>query len=431
MKIYITRHGQVDSKAEYFNGDVSLPKGEVPLSELGRQQATLLGKKLKKLGFQGTIFASPLLRTMETAELIATETGSTIIPTPWFHEIFGNQSYIEAYKGYSSEELRSFFPHVAADAFMEEVWWATRAETWEMVCERVSKGLSEYLEKEKEDVLFVGHAASAAAALDYLHLRECGILWNCGLSLYDTEYTECNYCNDREHLPDYMVTCNKIKGADIDFDATYSDLYPIEIPEKLREERTTKLLHIGDTHSETYLYYKQMIQMVKPDIVVHTGDTADEVKVGRMPETREEYLTKIQEFLDILKGAGCRVYWICGNNDLPEEIVKRAPFIEVVEPDTVLQLEGIDICVTHSREQITNKKADVYLYGHGTRAAGSELEKRIPGSDALYLNVMWNTYVLTLPQKELYEFERPEYRKGIWERDKFYKIFEDKRNEEI
>ena len=430
MKIYITRHGQVDLNAEYFNGDVSLPKGEVTLSELGRQQATLLGKRMKELGFKGNILASPLLRTMETAELVAKETDSVIIPTPWFHEIFENQAALDAYRGYNAKELKKFFPHVAEDAFMEEIWWATRAETYEMVCDRVSKGLAEYMETEAEDVLLVGHAASVAAALDYLHLRESGILWNCGLSLYDVEQSENNYCNDRAHLPGHMVTCNKIKGIDIDFDATYSDLYPIEIPEKLREERATKLLHIGDTHSETYLYYKQMIQMVKPDIIVHTGDTADEVKVGRMPETREEYLEKSQELLDILKGAGCKVYWICGNNDLPEEIAKRAPFIEVVEPDTVMHMEGIDICVTHSREQIT-KKADIYLYGHGTRAAASELEKRIPGSNALYLNDMWNTYVLTLPQKELYEFERPEYRKGIWEPDKFYKTFEEKRDEEV
>ena len=430
MKIYITRHGQVDLNAEYFNGDVSLPKGEVTLSELGRQQATLLGKRMKELGFKGNILSSPLLRTMETAELVAKETDSVIIPTPWFHEIFENQDALDAYRGYNAKELKKFFPHVAEDAFMEEIWWATRAEIYEMVCDRVSKGLAEYMETEAEDVLLVGHAASVAAALDYLHLRESGIVWNCGLSLYDVEQSENNYCNDRALLPGHMVTCNKIQGMDIDFDTTYSDLYPIEIPDKLREERAAKLLHIGDTHSETYLYYKQMIQMVKPDIIVHTGDTADEVKVGRMPETREEYLTKIQELLDILEGAGCKVYWIPGNNDLQEEIAKRAPFIEIVQPDTILNLEGIDICVTHSREQITGK-ADIYLYGHGIRAANGDLEKKMPGSDALYLNVMWNTYVLTLPQKELYEFERPEYRKGIWEPDKFYKTFEEKRDEEI
>lgn len=416
MRIYITRHGQVGHNAEYFNGDVSLPKGEVLLSDLGRQQATLLGKRMKAIGFRGKILASPLIRTMETAELVAKETGSMIIPTPWFHEIFGNQAAIDVYRGYSVRELKKFFPHVAENSFMEEIWWATRAETQEMVYERVSEGLAEYMEKGTEDVLFVGHAASVAAALDYMHLRECGILWNCGLSLFDREQPKNNFCNDRAHLPENMVTCNKIKGMDIGFDATYSDLYPIEIPGKLRTEGQFKLLHIGDTHSATYLYYKQIIQMVKPDVIIHTGDTADEVKVGRIPETREEYLEKIQELLDIWGNANCKVYWIPGNNDLPEEIAKRAPFVEIVQPDTVLNMEGVEICVTHSKEQIT-KKADIYLYGHGRRAENEALERTMSGSDALYLNVLWSTHVLVLPQKELYEFERPEYRKGIWKRN--------------
>lgn len=413
MKIYITRHGQVDLNAEYFNGDVSLPKGEVPLSELGKQQATLLGKRMKELGFQGKIFSSPLLRTMETAELIAKEIGSVIVPTPWMHEIFRSQPAIDIYRGYSIEELRTFFPHIAEDAIMEYPWWALKEETNDMVYERVSKGLEKYLKEGKEDILLVGHGASAGAAHDYLHLRDGGFIWNCSLGLYDSEHLENNYGNDITYLPGHMVSSNKVMGMDIDFNAKFGELYPIELPTKLREEKSVKLLHIGDTHSITYPYYKQIIKMVKPDIIIHTGDTVDEVKVGRIPGTESEYLEKAQVLLNILKESEKKVYWIPGNNDLPEEIAKRAPFIEVVQPDTVLHIEGVDVCVTHSREQIS-KKADIYLYGHGRRAETGRLEQREYGSDSLYLNVMWNIYVCVLPQRELYEFERPEYREKIW-----------------
>ena len=272
------------------------------------------------------------------------------------------------------------------------------------------------MENGSEDILLVGHAASAAAALEHLRLWDGGILWNCGLSMYDMENPENSFYNEIAHIPEKMVSCNKIMGADIGFDSSFTDLYPIEMPSKLRTEKSTKLLHIGDTHSETYLYYRQLIQMVKPDIIVHTGDTADEVKVGRIRGTEEEYLTKAQVILDILKAANCKVYWIPGNNDLPEEIAKIAPFIEVVWPDTVLRIEETDICMTHSKEQIT-KKADIYLYGHGKRAESAEAEKIVDGSDALYLNAVWNNRVCVLPKKEIYEFERPEYRKGIWKHE--------------
>ena len=70
MKVYVTRHGQVATDAEYY-GDVNYPRGDMPLSPLGREQAKLLGERLKKEGFNGRIFASPFIRTMETAELIS------------------------------------------------------------------------------------------------------------------------------------------------------------------------------------------------------------------------------------------------------------------------------------------------------------------------------------------------------------------------
>ena len=95
MKIYVTRHGQIDLNAEYHGGNALLPVGEVLLSELGREQATLLGKKLCKLGFAGKIYASPLLRTMETAELIAKETGASTATISRVNRSlnYGNESY--------------------------------------------------------------------------------------------------------------------------------------------------------------------------------------------------------------------------------------------------------------------------------------------------------------------------------------------------
>ena len=57
MKIYISRHGQVADDAEYL-GDVAYPKGDIPLSALGREQARLLGVRLRDEGFSGIIYSS-------------------------------------------------------------------------------------------------------------------------------------------------------------------------------------------------------------------------------------------------------------------------------------------------------------------------------------------------------------------------------------
>lgn len=81
MRIYVARHGQVATDAQYHDGDYSLPKGEIDLSSLGRQQASLLGAFLKKRGFSGRIYASPLMRTMETAQLTRLVRPDVIIHT--------------------------------------------------------------------------------------------------------------------------------------------------------------------------------------------------------------------------------------------------------------------------------------------------------------------------------------------------------------
>ena len=98
MKFYVTRHGQVAEDSEYF-GDVAYPKGDMPLSKLGREQADLLGKRLRDEGFSGKIFSSPYLRTMETADIIAKITGSQVYPTPALHEIFRNEAYARIFVG--------------------------------------------------------------------------------------------------------------------------------------------------------------------------------------------------------------------------------------------------------------------------------------------------------------------------------------------
>ena len=73
MSIYLVRHGQTEfNAAQRWQGQV-----DSPLTELGRQQATRMGRRLAEL--TGTdkahIFSSPLGRARQTCEIIAGEIG--------------------------------------------------------------------------------------------------------------------------------------------------------------------------------------------------------------------------------------------------------------------------------------------------------------------------------------------------------------------
>ena len=410
MKIYVTRHGQVATTAEYINGDVGLPKGEVFLSAMGREQATRLGKALAKENFHGVIYSSPLLRTMETAELIAKETGSVIYPTPWMHEIFPDPASLEVYEGCNLEQLRGYFSHIAPDAALVHPWWPKQVEVHDDVQKRVVAGIEELLKRRDtdEEYLLVGHGASTGVANYYLNLRRSGTLWNCCLGRYDTKHPETKIGKYVGFLPGDMVSANKTMAMEMTFEDGHLRPYNVEIPEPLlqmKDRKGGKVLHIGNTHSGFYPFYQHLIKMVQPDVIIHTGDMADEIKAGCNPEAREKYLERISGLLEILKDSGSKVYWVPGNNDLPEEVAKLAPFLQILQPNAILELEGQRICVAHARDQI-EADADIYLYGH--EGCAKSLGEDVGEGQRWYLNSALGEYVLLLPEKKLYRMEHPD-----------------------
>jgi len=115
----------------------------------------------------------------------------------------------------------------------------------------------------------------------------------------------------------------------------------------------------------------------------------------------------VSALMDILKASGSKVYWITGNNDLPDEIERMAPFVKIIQPDSILDIEGLRICVAHQKQQFS-KRADIYLYGHSSRFELWSDAMNTPERDVWYLNTMWNAYVCVLPARKLYRLGRPD-----------------------
>ena len=65
MKIYLVRHGQSEGNLR----DLWYGSTDLPLTELGRQQAREAGEKLRNIPF-AACYVSPLSRARETAELV-------------------------------------------------------------------------------------------------------------------------------------------------------------------------------------------------------------------------------------------------------------------------------------------------------------------------------------------------------------------------
>jgi len=100
MRLFLLRHGRTQwNKEGIFRG-----RADIPLDEIGKKEAELLGKRLKDVPIKA-IFSSPLKRAQETASIIASFTKSPVFVREELIDIsFGS------WEGLSVEEVKFRFP---------------------------------------------------------------------------------------------------------------------------------------------------------------------------------------------------------------------------------------------------------------------------------------------------------------------------------
>ncbi len=405
MKIYITRHGQV-APVEFYD-NVQFPSGDPPLTNIGRKQAQYLANYMKSIDFKGEIYSSPYARALETAEIIAETTNSKIIPWAPMREIMKTDEAAESFNGLTIEEIKHRYTHISKDTFLVYPWWSHAKESREDVFNRINIGFKELTPQ--SDVMFVGHGASAMLMIEYLNIpQRHGDMYNCCLSMYNTENKNDFKYMDSAHLPYNLLTQNTIVRAEQDFQKIGNILKQgIPVPDEIISSNSLKLLHIGDTASYAYPYYNDLIKKVRPDIIIHTGDLADEVKAGRIPTAKAEYQENVKKISQIFKNSNAeKIYIVPGNNDITEIIEKEMPFATIVPHDTQITISGITCTLTHSCPETSNKSS-WFFYGHGfTGDTHKPEDNNLNGT--CYFNAMWGPKVFLLSEKKVFSFIRPE-----------------------
>ena len=389
------------------------PAGDKPLSALGREQAKLLGEHLKSLGFQGIILSSPYMRTMETAEIVAEITDCEIIPFAPIREIIRSEQTAKSFHGIPLDALREKYQRVSPDSRLDYPWWGSSAETIEDVYLRVAKCVDE-IERlySKRDVLFVGHGASVGGLIAAYGIPrwKSRLLGNCSLSAIDPSdvgfrpvYADCSF------IPYEYRTSNFLTYEEFDkkfFDTPCEE--DIDIPEGLSNINGIKLLHISDTPSRLYPYYKKLIDVIKPDIILHTGDMADEVKVGRRPEALYEYKQKLRVLAEILNGSGARLIITPGNNDMRAEIAALLPSAEIHDSGSVIDIDGEQCRVGHSVFSMTFDKK-WHFYGHGSRGDDWKFENNLPTAPCRF-NACGASYLCSLSEGLFFKIKQSDFK---------------------
>lgn len=89
---------------------------------------------------------------------------------------------------------------------------------------------------------------------------------------------------------------------------------PADLHEK--ELKGKKLLHISDTPSSFYGELARIIDILKPDYIVHTGDLVDDIKLELFPGSLPRYEREVNRLIKLLEQSSAeRLYLALGNHD--------------------------------------------------------------------------------------------------------------------
>jgi len=149
-------------------------------------------------------------------------------------------------------------------------------------------------------------------------------------------------------------------------------LFRKRVLETLASSGEKKVMHVSDTPESVYRFIEALIEKTAPDYIIHTGDLADNIKLERRPELKPLYIGALRKLARVLKESRANLYIVPGNED-DFELVREFFGDSVVEPGTVVEIEGKRFALGHTWKDVIDKEADFKLYGHNFKLIGKGL----------------------------------------------------------
>ncbi|MDR3165012.1 MAG: metallophosphoesterase, partial [Synergistaceae bacterium] len=153
----------------------------------------------------------------------------------------------------------------------------------------------------------------------------------------------------------------KIKRLFVEF----SDISLVRLgylPEKM--DGLGKILHISDTPTGMYGYLARTLRRINPSVVVHTGDIADDIKLGLYPAEAGRYSLAAGRLINILLAPHRKIIIVLGNHDRADLLPTLPPECAVHEGAIDVKLLGANFRISHYAEKIMEKPVQYNLFGH-------------------------------------------------------------------
>lgn len=161
------------------------------------------------------------------------------------------------------------------------------------------------------------------------------------------------------------------------------------VPPGLINSTESKIVHISDTPTTLYPAIESLLYTLEPDVVIHTGDLADDIKLELDPQNIAAYDRAVAPFIEMLENSPAgEIYVVPGNHDDPEVIGAHVRRARLVAEGEVLSVKGMSLGLAHMVGRLPGI-SEYKLYGHDFS----------PGEQggSLYLNGLKSVNVILSP----------------------------------
>ncbi len=202
--VWVVRHGQRRDSVDPTWDDHADRVHDPPLTDLGRWAAWRTGRRFVESGVEfDALYASPFLRTVETAEEIARETGDEVLLEPGLGE-HRNADWFDAEPDVAApEQLAEWFDPV--ELHHDPLVVPAFPESHSEAMERAGETARRLVAGTEGTVLFVGHGLSVGGVVHGLVGSADGVAAPlCGLTLLvrDGDDWRLVFSGDTSHLND-------------------------------------------------------------------------------------------------------------------------------------------------------------------------------------------------------------------------------------
>lgn len=176
----------------------------------------------------------------------------------------------------------------------------------------------------------------------------------------------------------------------------------VYIPEDLRGDKQTILLHISDTPEIFFPALKRIIKILQPDYIVHTGDLVDNIKLEIYPASIRRYEKRVQILLDILEQSDAKEIYLCmGNHDSKKVVERLSNRSKIIDLCKKININNLEFTVSHFSGEALKFPSKYNLFGHDLSI------NNIKQYNQIYLNGIVSINVINLDTEKIYNLPYP------------------------